>query len=287
MHMATSETTKAQEKADELPHLDDEVAAAFDRIVSEGTPRLHRPAVDLLATGTVAGLEVAIGVLALLYVRHATGSELLGGLAFSFGFVALLLGRSELFTEGFLVPVTVVAAGAAKPYDLLRFWVGSAVGNLAGGWVMTWVAMQAFPELHDTAVEASTAFIDHGITLRAFCLAVLAGAVITLMTRMQNGTESMPVRVFTSVFAGFLLAGLGLSHSILESLLIFCGLHTGAVSFGYGDWAAWFGWTVLGNIVGGVGLVTLLRLIRSRQLVEAHREDNGAWTPEASRRRRS
>ena len=44
-------------------------------------------------------------------MKHATGSLLLGSVAFSVGFVALLLGHSELFTEGFLVPVTTVAAG--------------------------------------------------------------------------------------------------------------------------------------------------------------------------------
>jgi formate/nitrite transporter FocA (FNT family) len=69
---------------------------------------------ELLLTAAAAGTEVALGVLALLAVQQATGSPLLAGLAFSVGFIALLLGHSELFTEGFLVPVTVVAAGEAS-----------------------------------------------------------------------------------------------------------------------------------------------------------------------------
>jgi formate/nitrite transporter FocA (FNT family) len=47
---------------------------------------------------------VAIGVLAFLVVLHDTGRDLLAGIAFSTGFIALLLGRSELFTEGFWCP---------------------------------------------------------------------------------------------------------------------------------------------------------------------------------------
>ena len=261
-----------QRRAAELPGAEHKVATSLDRIVTDGSPRLHRSWPDLLATGTMAGLEVSIGVLALLVVRHATGSPLLAGLAFSFGFMALLLGHSELFTEGFLVPITVVVAKAARPRDLVRFWFGSLAGNLLGAWVMMWVVVQAFPDLHATAVESATTFIDHGTTLRAFCLAVLGGAAITMMTRMQNGTDSMPAKLAVSIAAAFVLAGLQLSHSILESIIMFAALHTGSAPFGYLDWLGWLGWALLGNAVGGIGLVTVLRLVRSRELLAEHRE---------------
>jgi formate/nitrite transporter FocA (FNT family) len=220
-------------------------------------------------------MEVAVGVLALLAVEDATGSALLGGIAFSFGFIALLLGHSELFTEGFLVPVTVVVAGRASVRDLTRLWIGTLVANLAGGWVLTWVIMRAFPDLQRQAISSATFFIDTGIGLRSFCLAVLAGSAITLMTRMQLGTDDVTAKVVAAIGGAFVLAGLKLAHSVLESLLIFTALHAGA-PFGYADWAGWFGWTVLGNIVGGVGLVTLLRLVRSREmLAERRAEVNG------------
>lgn len=88
---------------------------------------------------------MAFGVLALLAVERATGSALLGGVAFSIGFTALALGHSELFTEGFLVPVTVVAAGEARVRALLRLWVGTFVGYLAGGALSTWVSTWPSP----------------------------------------------------------------------------------------------------------------------------------------------
>lgn len=277
--------TPARREAAENPSGEERLADAFDRIVSEGAPRLHRTWSELLSTGAVAGFEVSIGVLALLAVEQQTGSSLLGGLAFSFGFMALLLGHSELFTEGFLVPITVVAAGEATVWQMLRLWVGTAIANLAGGWLFTYLAMKAYPDLHSTAVTAGTFFIDTGINARSLCLAILAGAVITLMTRMVNGTESMPAKILAVIASAFVLAGLKMAHSILESLLIFCSLHTGAASFGYADWAGWFAWTVLGNMIGGVGLVTVLRLVRSRRILLRHRAEvaaNGRTTgPEA------
>ncbi|MGH9066330.1 MAG: formate/nitrite transporter family protein [Acidimicrobiales bacterium] len=248
---------------------------AFDRIVAEGKPRLHRAWPELLATGTVAGTEVALGILALLAVEEATHSVPLGGLAFSIGFIALLFGHSELFTEGFLVPVTVVAAKEARTRDLLRLWVGTLAGNLAGGWVVTWLIDRGFPGLHHQAVEAASYYINGGINLRTFCLAVLAGSAITLLTRMHNGTDSDTSRMAASIAIGFLLAGVGLFHSILDSLLIFAALSTGAAPFGYLDWLGWFWWTVLGNMVGGIGLTTLLRLLRSRRRLSDQREAAG------------
>ncbi len=270
----------AQKVADAEPSGEERLAATFDRIVEEGKPRLHRPMSALLATGGVAGIEVSLGVFALIAVEAATGSPLLGGLAFSFGFIALLLGHSELFTEGFLVPVTVVAAGEASSRQMLRFWIGSAVGNLAGGWLLMWIAMTGYPDLLPTASRAATPFIDAGVGARSFCTAVLAGAVITLMTRMHNGTDSMPARLLASIATAFMLAGLGLAHSILDSLLIFGALHDPNFGFDYVDWLGWFGWTVLGNVAGGIGLVTLLRLLRSYRMVVQHREEADEPTDE-------
>jgi len=247
---------------------------SFNRIVEEGTPRLERTWSALLATGAVAGLDVATGVLAYLGVLTATGSQLLAGLAFSIGLIALLLGHSELFTEGFLVPVTVVAAGKARVRDVIRLWGGTLVANLAGGWVITWLIATALPDLAGEAVRSGRHFVDLGINLQSLCLAVLAGSTMTLMTRMQHGTESIPARIVAAVAAGFVLAGLQLNHSILDSLLIFTGLHTGHAPYGYLAWLGWLGWTLLGNVIGGVGLVTVLRLIRSRQLIKEKRQES-------------
>jgi formate/nitrite transporter FocA (FNT family) len=250
---------------------DEEMDSALDRIVFGGVPRLLRTWPATIATGIVAGMEVGLGVLALLYVKQQTGSQLLAGVAFSIGFIALLLGRSELFTEGFLTPVAVVAAGRARIRDALKLWSGTLVGNLAGGMTLAWFAMRAFPTLHHEAITSANYFVAEGWSLRTFSLAVLAGMGITLMTRMHNGTESMPAKLVASVAMAFLLAGLRLFHSILDSLLIFFGLQAGGAQYGYGDWLRFFGIAVVGNVIGGMGFTTLFRLIRSRQRLVEHR----------------
>jgi len=254
---------------------EDEVAQAFDRIVTQGAQRLHRTWREVLTTGLAGGLEVGVGVLALLAVYAETGSHLLAGIAFSIGFIALLLARSELFTEGFLVPVTAVVAGRAGVGQLAKLWSGTLVANLVGGWVVMWIVVHALPELGVTAIESATTFVDAPLDLQSACLAFLAGSSITLMTRMQQGAESETGKIVAAVSGAFVLAGLVLFHSILDSLIIFGALHAGA-PFGYGDWLAWFWYTVLLNVAGGLFVVTFLRLVRSKDLLEQERAEADA-----------
>ncbi len=219
--------------------MEDELEDAFDRTVKEGVQRLHRSWREVLVTGFFGGTEVALGVLAYLAVRDATGSPLLAGLAFSIGFLALLLGRSELFTEGFLVPVTTVVAKRASVGQLGKLWSGTLVGNLVGGWGLMWLIMTAYPDLHAQTVESGTHFALAPLTLETISLTLVAGAAITLMTRMQHGTDSMPAKIAAAVAGAFLLAGLEMFHSVLDSLIIFGALHTGDAPFGYLDWLRW------------------------------------------------
>jgi len=51
---------------------------------------------------------------------------------------------------------------------------------------------------------------------------------------------------------------------------MFAGLHSGS-SYGYLDWLSAMGWSALGNIVGGLGLVTSIRLLRTHRRVREER----------------
>ena len=266
----TTQAEREQQGEEDGP-LEDELERAFDRTISEGEQRLSRPWTALLTTGFFGGTEIALGVLALVAVVEATGSQLLGGLAFSIGFLALLLGRSELFTEGFLVPVTTVVAKRASVGQLARFWVSTLLANLLGGWLIMWLVVGAYPDLSGQMVESASHFVLAPLSRETFSLALLGGAVITLMTRMQHGTDSMPAKIVAAVAGAFLLAGLEMFHSILDSLLAFGALHTGESPFGYLDWLGWFAWVLAGNALGGFGLVTLLRLVRSKERIEQER----------------
>jgi formate/nitrite transporter FocA (FNT family) len=205
-------------------------------------------------------------------VLSETGSHLLAGLAFSIGFIALLLARSELFTEGFLGPVAAVAAARASAVQLAKLWGGTLVANLVGGWIFTLIIVTAFPELGPTAIRSARTFVDAPLDWRAVCLALLAGSTLTLMTRMQHGTTSDPAKIVAAIAGGFLLAGLQLFHSILDSLVIFAALHAGA-PFGYAAWLGWFWYTTLLNMAGGLLVVTFLRLLRSKELIQRERAE--------------
>jgi len=245
---------------------------AYERLVDEGHERLDRPLLPLLSTGLLGGVDVGVGVLIYLVVEAYTGNRLLAALAFSIGFVALLLARSELFTENFLVPVTAVVARRGTTVQLGRLWVVTLAANLAGGFVMAGMIVVALPDVHEAAVKAGSHYAHLGVSWRSFFLAVLAGAVITLLTRMQHATENLGVRLVPAVLMSFVLVGAELFHSVLDSILMFAGLLTGAADYGWLDWLGALGWSAFGNIVGGLVLVTGIRLLRVPHRVAESRE---------------
>lgn len=187
---------------------------------------------------------------------------MLAGLALSIGFIALMLDGSELFTENFLVPVSAVIARQATLRRLVRLWAGAFVSNLVGGWVLMWVVMSGFPSLRSTAIATGTRYVALGLRWRAFALALLGGLVITLMTWMQHATRSIGARTVAAVIAAFLLGAGTLNHTIVTSVAMFGALHAGRAPFGYLSWLESALWAGLGNVVAGVGLVTVLRLLQ-------------------------
>ncbi len=261
--------------------VEDELKESFDKTITEGAERLHRTLRAILVTGVFGGFEIGLGIMAYLAVMHETGNHLLAGLAFGVGLVALLLAHSELFTENFLMPVGAVIAKEGSLAQLAKLWIGTLVANLAGGWVFVWIVMQAFPQWSATVSESAHHYVDAPFSLQTAALAVLGGSTITLMSRMQQGTEDDVARIVATMIGGFLLAGLQLFHSILDSLLIFAAIQSGA-DIDYGQWLGWFGYTLLFNMLGGLVLVTLLRLVRTKELIK-ERRDGAPEDPEAVR----
>jgi formate-nitrite transporter family protein len=156
-------------------------------------------------------------------------------------------------------------AKKAPWWSVLRLWFGTAGLNLVGGWVAMGLAMVAFPAVRTTAVEVGS----HPVLLvsgsQAFANAVIAGAVITLMTWMEHSTTSVTARLASAWAIAFVLAAGPLQHAIVISIEAFAALHAGA-GFGYLDWFRTFVWAALGNAIGGLGLVTTLRLVQVGRL---------------------
>ncbi|WIE64860.1 formate/nitrite transporter family protein [Curtobacterium sp. MCLR17_036] len=273
---------RRRELGDSDAPVEDEIHESFDAIVEEGAERLQRSIRVVLTTGFAGGLEIGLGVMAYLAVLHQTDDHLLAGLAFSIGLVALYLAHSELFTENFLLPITALVARQGTPLQLVRLWVGTLLANLAGGWLFMWIVVQAFPQWHTVLIESGRHYVDAPFGLQTAMLAVLGGSTITLVTRMQQGTDSDPAKIVAAVVGGFALSGLQLFHSILDSLLVFGAIQAGA-DVSLGQWAGWFGYTLLFNVLGGLVLVTALRLVRSAELVGDRRRDSADEPDRSSR----
>jgi formate-nitrite transporter family protein len=248
-----------------------EVERAVQRSVEEGERRLGRTWPALLATGMIGGIDVGIGVFALLLVLYQSNNRLLGGLAFSIGFIPLTLGQSELFTENFLLPIVAIAAHRSSLSRLARLWAGTAVTNLIGGWIIMGIVLASAPQLAGKAVEVGKHYADLGIGWRSFALALLGGAIITLMTWMERGATETFGKIVAAVAAAFLLAAGEINHVIVMSLDMFAALHAGA-PFGYVDWLRTAAWAALGNTVGGIAFVTILRLVQAGGTVAEERK---------------
>ncbi|WP_405217358.1 formate/nitrite transporter family protein [Agrococcus sp. Ld7] len=252
--------------------VEEELEAEFEDVVGEGAERLHRTFRATAITGLLGGIEVGVGVIAYLGTLHATGDELLAGLAFSIGLIALLMAHSELFTENFLMPIAALIAREGTFGQLAKLWGGTLLGNLVGGWLMMGLVALAFPDWHELVAETAMHFLDAPIDGAFIALSLLGGGVITLMTRMQEGTDSEPAKIVAAVAGGFILAGFQLFHSILDTLFAFAAILSGA-DITYLDWLLWFFPVLLLNVIGGVLLVTALRIVRSGELFQ-HRRRN-------------
>ncbi|OBF11367.1 formate/nitrite transporter family protein [Mycobacterium sp. ACS4331] len=244
----------------------------FDRTIDEGRQRLGRSWLQLIATGVLGGLDIGVGVLAYLLVKHLTGDPLLSALAFSIGFIALTMAKSELFTENFLVPVAAVIAKEATAGALVRLWATTLVTNLAAGWFSAALLMLAFPSLRRTATETAADYVGLGTTWQVFALAVVGGMLVTLMTHLQHSTDSDGLRLVPAVIIGFTLSVGHINHAIVSSIFCFTALVSGA-SFGYLDVADMLWLAILGNAMGGLGLVTVLRLMQVPHKVAEARDD--------------
>jgi formate/nitrite transporter FocA (FNT family) len=257
---------------------DEELSSTLEASVDKGDVRLHRSLRAEIATGLVGGADVALGVTALLLVKERTHSDVLAALAFSIGFIALTLAHSELFTENIILPITAVAAARDRVRSIVRLWFVVAVTNLAGGWLVMALVAMGFPELKQSAIEVSHHYLSYGIGRQAFAIAVLGGAIVALMTWMQEGAESEFGRIAAAVVAAFLLALGSLNHAVVMSLEMFAALQYGA-PFGYASWLGVLAWATLGNLVGGTVLVAGLRLLQAgpvkltteRRLSDQHR----------------
>jgi len=245
----------------------------WDEGVEEGERRLKRSVVGLAATGFAGGAEVAFGLLAVVVASGAAAqvapeqtAHVVGALFFGIAIVLITLGRAELFTENFHIPVATVYARRATVRELLRMWGVSLALNLVGLALMLGllsIAGVLKPESVDAVGPLADTFA-HRDLLPAFASAIVAGAVMTLFTWVVAAAESNSARVMVSMGVGFLLIAPSLNHAVVGFGEILFGILTNTSSATQGDLWGNLLVAVAGNLIGGVGLVFATRVAQVR-----------------------
>ncbi len=240
--------------------------------LEEGERRLHRSPSALFATGLVGGMDVMFGILALVVttgaldaVMPAGTAHVLASVTFGIGFAFIAIGRSELFTENFMIPVAAVLGARGTLGQMLRLWGVTLAGNLvmlaALGAVFQTAGVLEPSALHAAGTLADT-YADRSVN-GAFWSAVGAGAVMTLFTWLGRASSSDGSRVLIGLLAGFLLAAPSLNHAVVSFGEVSFGVIAGTAHAGGLDLMRNLGIAILGNLVGGVGFVTATRAFQA------------------------
>ncbi len=232
----------------------------YERIVIEADEEMHRPARELLSSGLAGGFAITITVLLYVSMTHSTdGAVLASAILYPIGFVYIILGNYQLYTENTLPPVALVLDRIASIPAMLRMWGLVLVGNLAGGTLGAVVL--AFggvfsPGAAMTAVEIGMTGVETE-WWSLFFKAMFAGLIVAGVVWMDFSVTDSVTRFFL-VYMAFLAIPLGnLYHVVVASTevmyLVFLGeiaLLTGATQFVLP--------VLLGNTIGGVLLVTVV-----------------------------
>jgi formate/nitrite transporter FocA (FNT family) len=281
--MASQRSFSAASKLDDLSdqqkhEVEDQsrpnAALIHETIRAEGESELQRGAWALALSGLAAGLSMGFSLVvegelhALLPAGPAR--ELVSPLGYTIGFLIVVLGRQQLFTENTLTPVLALMhnRNLETVRKLLRLWVVVLAANLAGAvaFAVTLAhdgafgpdVMQSFAELGHHAIRAG-----FGIT---FVRAVYAGWLIALMVWLLPAAEG--ARPWTIIIVTYIVALCGLSHIIAGA--VDCAF---IVAIGQATWSEFlvrfFLPTLLGNIAGGVTLVAALNYGQVAPEIEA------------------
>jgi formate/nitrite transporter FocA (FNT family) len=241
--------------------------------VDEGERRLGRGAAGLAATGFAGGADVFFSILVLAVtsaglqeVMPEAPAHVIGSLTFGIGFAFITLGRAELFTENFLLPVGAVWAGRATLGSLLRMWALTMLLNFGG--LALFAALFSIsgvvsPSVLHTAGTMADTLGDRS-ALAAFASAIAAGTIMTLFTWVVAAAESAGARLAASLLVGFVLAVPSLNHAVVGFGEMIFGLLAGTSASGWGDLVRNVAIAIAGNLVGGVGLVFGTRLAQVR-----------------------
>lgn len=236
--------------------------------IEEGVDALDRPAAGLFVSGLSAGLDLGFSLLLMAVmvtqgegVLSAPVQHLLVANMYSVGFIFVVVGRSELFTEQTALAVLPVLGRRASLPSLLRLWSVVYSSNMIGASAFAGLSAYIGPELGVIDPE-SLGEIAHRMTRHPaqviFFSGVLAGwlmGLVSWLVAAGRDTISQVVLVWlVTTSIGFA----GLHHAILGMVEVLAGAFAGQ-DVGLAEIGLFVLWATLGNIVGGVVLVAFLK----------------------------
>ena len=259
----------------------------LEQEITEGLKELDRGTAGLFISGISAGLDLGFSLLMMgvaSTLRHPATNSPPGGILVaamsSVGFIFVVLGRSELFTEHTTRAVYPVLMGRASGMLLLRLWVTIYAANLVG--IATFAKLTTIigPALGVVAPDAfdriAHNLIDHPWWVLLLS-GVLAGWLMGLLSWLVTAGRDTISQVF---FVGLITSAIGMCH--LHHAILGTGEVLAAVFSKNGivlrDYGFFLLWATLGNIGGGVFFVALLKfshVIRGGREGEEVRLDDG------------
>lgn len=234
-----------------------------ETIRREGEEELQRTTSALAWSGLAAGLSMGFSLVAegLLsaYLPDAAWAPLLSKLGYSVGFLIVVLGRQQLFTETTLTAVLPLLSKRDAPtaIGMLRLWGTVLLANVVGTYLFAFCVAKVplFPaHVQQALTTVSLGGTEGGFGV-IFMRAVFAGWLIALMVWLLPAAESAKVSII--IITTYLIGLGGFNHVIAGSVKILFLVVTGALTPGDYFFRFFFP-TLLGNIVGGVSLVAFL-----------------------------
>ena len=224
-----------------------------------GEEEMTRPATSLWWSGLAAGASMSFSLLAqsALEARlpDAGWKPLVSNLGYTVGFLMVVLGRQQLFTESTITVVLPVLKDftASKLFNMARLWAIVLVANLIGTLfaAVFWRFTPAMPEDFYPAALKISAALTHLGWWETLIRAIGAGFLIASMVWMIPTAESGKFAVIALLT--YLISIAGFSHIIAGSMEAY-------LLALYGQWGWWEVIvdfqipTLIGNIIGGTAL---------------------------------
>lgn len=238
-------------------------ALIHETIRAEGESELQRAACALLLSGFAAGLSMGFSLVVQGELHAALGDgpvrTLLAPSGYTVGFLIVVLGRQQLFTENTLTPMLPLLHNrdAQTLWQVLRLWALVLIANIAGTWLFA-IALAHTGIFESHVIGAFTEISRHTIDATfalTFFRAIFAGWLIALMVWLLPAADtSRPwiIMVITYVIGLSNFAHV-IAGSVECSFLVFIGDATLQDYIG-----RFFVPTFMGNLLGGIALVAVL-----------------------------